>query len=75
MAVVGFAGVAVLVLDFTGENLVLTGGAVAHAATEGEVESVGFCQFQDVILGGGPLQFHVGEFKNDFCHWSKKVTS
>lgn len=75
MAVVGFAGVAVLVLDFTGENFVLTGGAISHAASEGEVESVGFSQFQDVILGGGPLQFHVGEFKNDFCHCLREVTS
>ncbi len=75
MTVIRFAGVAVLVLDFTGENLVLTGGAVAHPATEGEVESIGFSEFQDVILGGGPLQFQIGEFENDFCHCLKEVTS
>ena len=75
VALVWFAGVAVFVGDLAGNNFVHAGSTVPHAATEGKVDPVGFGEFKDIILGGRPVQFHVGKLKNDFCHLLKQVTS
>lgn len=56
VAFFGLAGVAVRVFDFAGDDLLLAGGAVAHAAAVIEVEVVALCEFEDAFFVAGPVQ-------------------
>ena len=68
MPFVRLAGVAIWVFNFTGNHLVLASGAIAHAATEIEVEVVLFREFEDAFIVASPLELDAGTFKYDFTH-------
>lgn len=68
IAFVRLACVAVRVFNFTGDDLVLAGGAIAHATAEIEVEVVLFRKFEDAFIVASPLELDAGTFKYDFTH-------
>ena len=60
--------VTVRILDFAGENRLLTGCAVAHPATEVEIQVIFLAQFEDAFLVASPFAFNIGFFEDDFSH-------
>lgn len=75
VALVWFAGVSHRILDLTGNDRLLAGGAVAGTAAVVEIEVVFLGELENALKGAVPIELQFGFLKNDFSHGCKANTS